>query len=292
MASSPKNPAKLSVVDYSAQHSMPHPEGPADAGASVTLHATQQRLTTCCKCHACTCGPECSFPEGERAGCDPCVVLKEDAAAAAATTAARLLPNVNADKAPAIPGNMDPPPKPKAREEELGVAFDHRSSHSAATGSAPESISTPSPENPSEGPEHRHVSADTGAAAKASGTAIAVGGIVLTPSEQQALRKERRNHARNAKLAQTKGVDKAKHVRGKRRWARGKNKKGGEPSSAGRGGSRGAGKLDVFDEWLGMRLRGWVDGEVVEEGGCVPPFESGILDQIDFNPSTDEIGAV
>lgn len=295
MASSPtKNDAKFSIVDHPAHGSVPQPEGLADEDASVTPHPTPKQLTTCCKCPGCTCGPECSCPQGERAGCDPCAVFTESTAAAA--TAARLLPSsTNVNEAPAMSGALDPPSQlpPTTHGEEVVVALDHPAPNPAAPGSPPESISPPTSENPSDEPDVQHGSADTAVASNASSTAgIAAGGIVLTRPEQQALRKERRNRARNAKLAQITGADKAKHGGGKRRWARGKNRRAGESCSAGRGGPNREVKLDAFDEWLGVRLKGWFDGEVVEEGGGMPPLESGVLEQIDFDAFKDEIGAV
>lgn len=110
----------------------------------------------------------------------------------------------------------------------------------------------------------------------------------LTPEEQQAVRKERRERARQAKMAQVKGGDKSGRKGSKRRWGR---KKSGKDSSGDRG--RAAGEdssQSPFDEWLGLRLKAWRDGEGPAEGGGVPPEGSGVPDEIDFNPSKDEIG--
>lgn len=47
---------------------------------------------------------------------------------------------------------------------------------------------------------------------------------------------------------------------------------------------------DAFDEWVGRRLKAWKDQEAVEPGKGLPPVESGVPEEIDFDPSKDEIG--
>lgn len=48
--------------------------------------------------------------------------------------------------------------------------------------------------------------------------------------------------------------------------------------------------LDAFDEWVGRRLKAWKDEEAVEPGEGLPPVESGVPEEIDFDPFKDEIG--
>ncbi len=136
------------------------------------------------------------------------------------------------------------------------------------------------------------------------------GATPLTPEEQQAVRKERRDRAREAKLMQTKTQiqrDKADHPqqqkhgggRSKRRWGgggrrgkgRGKGEVGGAGSTEGKG-------PDLFDEWLGVKLSAWAQGGGGSGSGggggadpSLPPEGSGVTEEIDFDSSKDEIGA-
>lgn len=104
----------------------------------------------------------------------------------------------------------------------------------------------------------------------------------VTPEEQKALRKERRERARNAKRAQTKRGGRSRRYEGKRRWA-----------TNGGGGDQGKKESapDPFDEWLGVKLKAWRDGEAAPEGAdAVPPEESGVVGEFDFDPTKDELG--
>lgn len=115
-----------------------------------------------------------------------------------------------------------------------------------------------------------------------SGGASGGNSTAVTPEEQKALRKERRERARNAKRAQTKRGGRSRRYEGKRRWA-----------TNGVGGDKGKKENapDAFDEWLGVKLKAWREGEAVPEGtDAVPPEEVGVLGEFDFDPAKDELG--
>lgn len=127
----------------------------------------------------------------------------------------------------------------------------------------------------------------------------------LTREEQQALRKQRRDRAREAKIAQTMMKNKSCQLqlqqqqqkqgggggkKKKRRWA---------PGQRGMGTLRAKAEQEaaaVFDQWLGVKLAAWKEGRVPAnpDGGgsslARPPKESGVTEEIDFDPSQGEIG--
>lgn len=118
-----------------------------------------------------------------------------------------------------------------------------------------------------------------------------------TQEEQQDTRSERRELARQA------NAEFKRQGPRKRRWGRNRNKKNSStkssptPNRVGRGGNgrngggdNSSGAPDLFDQWLGERLTGWRDMEAVTHGGGIPPVESGLVDEVDFDPSNDEIG--
>lgn len=90
----------------------------------------------------------------------------------------------------------------------------------------------------------------------------------------------------------------------KRRWGagrrgRGKNNKSGNGTAAaaaagdGGGGSTEESAPDLFDDWLGAKLTAWSQGRATPAGGTAlarPPEGSGVTEDIDFDPSKDEIG--
>lgn len=163
--------------------------------------------------------------------------------------------------------------------------------------------------------DSRNRGSGTGPIAPSSAAAIASrgGATPLDPEAQQAVRKERRDRAREAKLAHSKSKDnsaqhqqKKKGEGSKRRWGNGRRGKGKRKTQNGDGEAK---TPDLFDEWLGVRLATWKgEGEAAAgvaavatpaQGGgggggglsARPPEGSGIDEEIDFDPSKDEIGA-
>lgn len=133
------------------------------------------------------------------------------------------------------------------------------------------------------------------------------GAASLTPEEQQAIRKARRDRARETKLMQnitkvkSAHLQKKKHGGGgsKRRWGRGrgKNKSNNGGAAGDGGGSTEENAPDVFDQWLGAKLTAWSKGTTAQattptSGSALarPPEGSGVIEEIDFDPTKDEIG--
>ncbi|CAN0449853.1 unnamed protein product, partial [Ectocarpus sp. 12 AP-2014] len=128
----------------------------------------------------------------------------------------------------------------------------------------------------------------------------AAGVTPLTREEQQALRKQRRDRAREAKIAQTMMKNKSCQLqlqqqkqgggggkKKKRRWAPGQRGMGTLKAKAEQEAAA------VFDQWLRVKLAAWKEGRVPDgEGSSLarPPEESGVTEEIDFDPSQDEIG--
>ncbi|CAM9695911.1 unnamed protein product [Ectocarpus sp. 4 AP-2014] len=132
----------------------------------------------------------------------------------------------------------------------------------------------------------------------------AAGVTPLTRDEQQALRKQRRDRAREAKIAQTMMKNKSCQLqlqlqqqkqgggggkKKKRRWAPGQRGMGTLKAKAEQEAAA------VFDQWLGVKLAAWKEGRMPAnpDGGgsslARPPEESGVTEEIDFDPSQDEI---
>lgn len=215
--------------------------------------------TTCCKCPVCTCGPDCACPKGQGAGCDPCAAFMKDAAAAAGA-------------APAAPRQCG---ADDCKQDGSGGAC----SNPGAPSTVAAVVSTPT------------------------------GAISLTPEEQKAVRKARRDRARETKLKQNITKVKSAHLQqkkhggggSKRRWGTGRRGRGKNKSTTGASAGDGGGSMeedapDLFDEWLGARLSEWSGkgGEApTPASGSVlarPPEGSGVTEEIDFDPSKDEIG--
>lgn len=147
-------------------------------------------------------------------------------------------------------------------------------------------------------------------APSSAGVAAAVpapttGAVPLTPEEQQAVRKARRDRARETKLKQNISKAKSAHLQqkkhdggggSKRRWGAGRRGrgKGKSTNAAGEGGgSMEENAPDLFDEWLGVKLTTWSKGTPRAAGGSAlarPPEGSGVTEEIDFDLSKDEIG--
>eukprot|EP00752_Nemacystus_decipiens_P002861 g2662.t1 len=137
-----------------------------------------------------------------------------------------------------------------------------------------------------------------------SSTSVAVpartGAVSLTPEEQQAIRRARRDRARETKLKQnitkvkSAALQQKKHGGGgsKRRWGRGRGKnKSNNGGAAGDGGGS-DNSPDLFDEWLGAKLTAWSKGATTPASGSAvarPPEGSGVTEEIDFDPAKDEI---
>ena len=213
--------------------------------------------TTCCKCPVCTCGSDCACPKGEGAGCDPCAAFMKEAAAAAAAAGPRGCANND--------GKQD------------GGCGNAGSSGSSSTGAPSSAAVMAAPAPP--------------------GTAA----VPLTSEEQQAVRKARRDRARETKLMQniTK-IKSAKHQQkkhgggggSKRRWGRGRGKNKSNHTAGDGGGSMEENAPDLFDEWLGAQLTAWSKGTLAPAPSALsrPPEGSGVTEEVDFDPSKDEIG--
>lgn len=284
-----KEAASSAAISEDPTDQTPQPEASA---ADESQQEVVVGSTTCCACPVCTCGPSCSCPKGEGAGCDPCAAFMKEAASSAAAAAV--------------------PEDPSLADETSGQ--EARTEVPSASPTTPLSQGGGIMNDPDAAP-----SSGTPSSAAAMSSAAA-GAASLTPEEQKAVRKERRDRAREAKLTQTKIRDKSAHRQrnnggsggggggggsNKRRWGtgrrgKGKNKGGGGGAGAdsGSGGaSREDKATDVFDEWLGVKLIAWKEGGEKgtnrAEGGLAmasPPEESGVTEEIDFDPSKDEIG--
>lgn len=112
-------------------------------------------------------------------------------------------------------------------------------------------------------------------------TAAAPGAPALTSEEESAIQEE---DTQIKEPAEPKPGKKTRRGRPKRRTSRAKKKKGRVSTV------RIEETADAFDEWVGRRLKAWKDEEAVEPGGGLPPVESGVTEEIDFDPSKDEIG--
>ncbi|CAM9745019.1 unnamed protein product [Scytosiphon promiscuus] len=252
--------------------------------SAVDRGQSEEGSTTCCACPVCTCGPSCACPKGEGAGCDPCAAFMKQAASSATAAAAP------ADQSPRQEANVG-----SAGNEMKGVAIT---------------------DDPNTGCCSNGTSSSTAATSSSAAAAAAASAASLTPEEQKAVRKERRDRAREAKLTQTKIRDKSTHRQrsnggggggggggnSKKRWGAGRRGKGkSKGNGAGAGGAKGGAERedkvpDVFDQWLGVKLTAWKEaGETATHGGgdgaalATPPEESGVKEEIDFDPSKDEI---
>lgn len=312
MASSPtKKTERFSVFDPTT----PTPEQPQEGGSEGNpIRDDPEETTLRCK-SASTFDPQYSCPKVEAPGCDPCATLKGEAAT---TSSGTTVPGAGGASALAASVLVEPPPQPETKAGALDDAARAEASRkldldvgspscSSATASLPTASSdrgsttagpTPTTTSPSAAAADDKVSSaeirsPPGSEAQ-QGLATGVGGesgsggafggnnTAVTPEEQKALRKERRERARNAKRAQTKRGGRSRRYEGKRRWA-----------TNGVGGNKGKKENapDAFDEWLGVRLKAWREGEAAPEGtDAVPPEEIGVLGEFDFDPSKDEIG--
>eukprot|EP00903_Cladosiphon_okamuranus_P014299 g13281.t1 len=137
-------------------------------------------------------------------------------------------------------------------------------------------------------------------AAVATAPAPAATGVAsLTPEEQQAVRKARRDRARETKLMQNITRVKSAQLQQKKHGGGGgsKHRRGAGRRGKGKGKSEGGGSMtdnvpDLFDEWLGAKLTAWSKGTAHAAGGralAQPPEASGVTEEIDFDPSKDEI---
>lgn len=278
-------------------NSVVHPQSPPeDVAEDSPTQDEPVGATTCCKCPVCTCGPDCACPKAEKPGCDPCAAFAKD--------------TITAMDAGAVENNLGAPPgsedvlsKHRTSEETLNNPAERVGPRTLDDNDVSLPTSTPSPATPS----HGNVLSTNEASGAATQSAPApeapevatnppaspAADQPLSPECQQALRMERRDQARNAKLAQSKRGDKSGGRQGrKRRWGTSRRGKGKNNAvDANHGAAKEASGPDKFDEWLGVRLKAWREGDRVPGGGSVlPPDGSGILEEIDFDPDQDEIG--
>eukprot|EP00904_Undaria_pinnatifida_P001595 jgi/Undpi1/11436/HiC_scaffold_30.g13733.m1 len=268
-----------------------------------------------------TCGSQYSCPTGEKPGCDPCATfLKGEATTTSSGTTTVPTGGTSASAGSTL---VEPPSSLQTNEGALddslgvtgGLNLDDVGSPSCYTVAASSLVNAPSSDrgpttipiaNPTTttapaasptagdpllssgeikspaGSEAAQQSLATGAEADNSSGAPGGNASSVTPEEQKALRKERRERARNAKRAQTKRGGRSRRYEGKHRWA-----------MNGGGGDQGKKESapDPFDEWLGVKLKAWRDGEAAPEGAdAMPPEESGVVGEFDFDPTKDELG--
>ncbi|CAM9203341.1 unnamed protein product, partial [Laminaria digitata] len=321
MSSSPtstKKTERFSVFDPTTTST---PQQPQEGGSEGNpTQDDPEGTATCCNCPGCTCGPDCSCPKGEKPGCDPCATFLK--CEAPTTSAGATVPGTSGASASAASALVEPPPQPPTKggalDDLAGAAAPHNldldmgsSSCSTATASLPTASSdrgstTAVVANPTTTTTYASAAAAAAAADDVSaeikspagsegrqGLATDAGGdsssggapggtnTAVTPEEQKALRKERRERARNAKRAQTKRGGRSRRYEGKRRW-----------STNGGAGDKGKKENapDAFDEWLGVKLKAWREGEAAPEGAdAVPPEECAVLGEFDFDPSKDEL---